>query len=1119
MIRALIVCLVLAAPCARGALITLHEDATLLGAALDGAISTDEYGPGNAFAYTGGGSGFGLQLGNATMYLKSDVTNLYVAFSNIATNNDGNQYIVYFQTRPGGFQTRGGEMTDGMSPNAGDNGRRNTSILSTNGAEAVWFEEAGVSNKPDFALVFNNRNTNGGGFSVVFELRGAGQAHGIVPHLRAGVSTTTVEFRIPRGGLGVPVSGAVDVAAFEVSATGFMADGGLPLNTTNVVGFGDGQTNLFLDFHRFLVTDLSEPVGLTQRVANTTLKMPSTLPAPTTNSYATANAFGTNTFSAPMAVAAPPGETNRLFVAERSGTIAVITNLANAHRSVFMNIGSRVSTSGEGGILALAFHPDYASNGYFYIWYTTSGTYNDRLSRFQVMTNNPNAGNTNSEVVLINQFDEAGNHNGGDLHFGQDGYLYLSLGDEGDSNDSRNNSQTINKDFFAGLIRIDVDKKPGSLPPNHHTAIVAPTNYAIPPDNPYLGVTNFNGTNIAAASVRTEFWAIGLRNPFRWSFDDNGDLYLGDVGQGAREEVNLIQKGSNYGWAYREGRIAGPKATTQPASNFRNPILDYPRASASNYFGNVITGGRVYRGSRLPELYGKYIFSDHGSGFMWSLAHDGSGTNATSWTYLATDGGLVYFGRDPRDGDILICDLFDGQIKRLVYASVSTNALPQDLAQAGVFADLPSLTPFPGIVPFDINVPFWSDNAHKTRWFSVPSTNLAFGFDPELPWASPTGTVWIKHFDLLLTSGVPASARRVETRLLVKNAEGAGGYGVTYRWGSSMTNAALIPAGGLDEPFVIDDGGTIRTQVWRYPSRTECLVCHQAGAGFALGFNTVQLNRERDYHGAVSNQLQAFNGVGYFSTNVTGYNGFRALAHATNTAVSLEQRVRSYLQANCRQCHFPGGTTPAPWDARVFTPLSAAGIVDGVLVNTMGDTNNVVVRPGELTNSMLHRRIALRGATQMPPLGSNLVDTQGVALVAAWITTTLTNYQSFAAWQLAYFGSTNAPDADPGADPDGDGAPNRLEYLTGTSPTNDASFWGVEGLEFAGDVPQVVFERPANLGVDAQVATNLLDPVWRSLDTPANSPHFGAVDEMIAIDDPEGTNDGSRYYRANVYEP
>jgi mono/diheme cytochrome c family protein len=624
-------------------------------------------------------------------------------------------------------------------------------------------------------------------------------------------------------------------------------------------------------------------------------------------------------------------------------------------------------------------------------------------------------------------------------------------------------------------------------------------------------VTNFNGSNLVAAAVRTEFWAVGLRNPYRMSFDEvTGELYVGDVGQGAREEVDLIQKGGNYGWKYREGFLSNPNVPAPPAgfTNPINPILDYPRSD-----GSVITGGRVYRGDRFPELVGRYIFTDYGSGNIWSLTNNG--TNVTTKTLLAIDAPIAGFGKDPRNGDLLLAHRGADQIKRLERALTSTN-FPQTLSAAGVFADLGSLIPYAGIVPFDINVPFWSDNAIKSRWFSLPNTNLTFTFNREASWVSPTTTVWIKHFDLLLTSGVPASARRVETRLLVKNDDGNGGYGVTYRWGTSTSDAALVLGAGQDEEFVINDGGTIRTQVWHYPSRSECLTCHKTVAGFALGFNTPQMNKSFSFGPPSTNQIMALSDAGYFSSPVTNYHTLRSLASAGDTAVSLEYRVRSYFQANCGQCHLPGGGTPVAWDARVFTPVSQANIING---DVTGPEPWRFISPGQTTNSMALARISIRGDFQMPPLASSVVDTGAVALVASWINA-LAGYQSFSEWQVFHFGSSNAPGTGAEEDFDGDGALNNLEYLTGTHPTNGLDAWTVAGVSISNHIPQVLFDRVANRGFDVQVNTNLLDGGWQSLDVPGNAPFFGITPQGVTVGDV--TTNGAleqRNYRVRVYEP
>jgi uncharacterized repeat protein (TIGR03806 family) len=863
------------------------------------------------------------------------------------------------------------------------------------------------------------------------------------------------------------------------------------------------------------------PAPALERVPNTTLALPLTPPV---FGYTSTNALGTMTFTNVVCLASPPGETNRLFLLEKRGRILVITNLAAPTRTVFLDLTARVAASDtvsdERGLLGLAFHPGYATNRQFYVFYTgnattTPGTgLHDILARFHASASNPNQGDPASELRLLLQRDEASNHNGGDLHFGPDGYLYVSLGDEGGGNDDFANSQRITKDFCSGLLRLDVDARPGSLAPNPHPAATA--HYRVPPDNPFVGATTFNGLPVNPAQVRTEFWAVGLRNPWRFSFDpDTGLLYLADVGQSSREEVNLIARGGNYGWSYWEGFLQRTNSANIPAGFVHSPPMrDHPRSEAQS-----ITGGRVYRGQNLAQLHGAYVYADYLSGRMWALRQ----TNGvvSSVQQLLTETSIVAFGTDPRNGDLLYARVRNGTnaiIQRLTYASTfSGTPIPPTLAQTGAFSDLATLTPHAGIVPYDLNVPFWSDGARKTRWFSVPKTNLTMTFSPESNWTFPTGTVWIKHFELELTNGLPASARRLETRFLVQNAHG--GYGVTYRWGEALTNAALVAEGGLNETFVLHDAGgaVIRTQDWRYPSRTECMQCHTAAGGVGLGFHTAQLNRDFAYPDTTTNQLQALSDAGYFSAPLASRHLLPALARPDDETVSLEFRARSWLAANCVQCHQPGAAPMALFDTRLATPTTQAGLVDGAVVDHLGDPANRLLVPGEPDRSVLLTRIAALGDLRMPPIGSTVVDTQAVALLRAWITNDLPAWQSFATWQSNYFGATNLPVALATADPDEDGGMNYQEYLAGTHPLDPASVWKV-GIEDGPAGPALLVPQPANRAIEAQAATALDGtPGWAPLNLPPNAPFYPASNRLWRIEVPAAAS--NQFHRVRLSEP
>jgi glucose/arabinose dehydrogenase/mono/diheme cytochrome c family protein len=885
-------------------------------------------------------------------------------------------------------------------------------------------------------------------------------------------------------------------------------------------------------------TDIVFGLALSAMLADTnpppTLRMPAEPPA---FGYQLVNAFPGVTFTDAVAIHTPPGETNRLFVVEQDGRIAVITNLMAPNRTVFLDIVSRVLggvPTDERGLLGLAFHPGYSTNRKFYVFYTATGTttqganaLHDRLSQFLVSAGNPNAADAASELVLWEQYDQANNHNGGDLHFGPDGYLYVSLGDEGGGNDQYGNSQLINGDFFSGLMRIDVDNRPGSVMPNPHPANtnnpLREIRYRIPADNPWVGATSFNGVTVNSNTVRTEFYAVGLRNPWRFTFDQlTGELYLADVGQNAWEEVNVVRRGGNYGWNYREGLHAGPRGNPPAGVVLDHPIVEYGRGSGPNQ-GASVTGGVVYRGARYPDLQGAYIFADYVSGNVWMLR--ANGTNVVPFPRLTGDGGIAGFGTDPRNGDVLTADQNDDMLKRLVTDTnmVVGGQLPRTLADTGAFTNLMSLagqtqalTANTGVIPYDVNVPFWSDGARKSRWFFMPTNGAKIGFASESNWSLPAGMAWVKHFDLELTNGEPSSARRLETRILVRTANGT--YGVTYRWGNSLTNAALVPDQGLDETFTINDGGILRTQVWHYPSRAECLVCHTPAGGHALAFNTVQLNRDFDYGNGSTNQIAALSRAGYFSAPVTNIHSLRSLAAATNDAVSLEWRVRSYLAANCAQCHQPGGSGLGFWTANISTPTASAGLIGGALNNDYGDTNNRVFVPGSLSNSMMLTRISTRGPGQMPPLASSVLDTEAIQLVRAWITNDLSAYRTFAQWQAANFGSTNAPNAGANFDADSDGASNLAEYIAGTNPLNSNEVWRVS-IGSSNGQARINFVQPANRAFEIQWATNLGAPtLWHFDHRPENRPSYPTLPAAISMGEPI-TNAPFKFYRVKLSQP
>jgi hypothetical protein len=317
----------------------------------------------------------------------------------------------------------------------------------------------------------------------------------------------------------------------------------------------------------------------------------------------------------------------------------------------------------------------------------------------------------------------------------------------------------------------------------------------------------------------------------------------------------------------------------------------------------------------------------------------------------------------------------------------------------------------------------------------------------------------------------------------------------------------------------------VRTQLWHYPSRQQCLDCHTAAAGWALGFNTAQLNLTSNAggnaNGPLENQLSQLARMGYFTTNLTGLYTLRALAALTDTVWSVEFRVRSYLAANCAGCHQPGTSGPpgqATWDARISTPLSLTGLINGIPASPGALPDDRLVKPGDPDHSILLTRLSSPGVGHLTPLGNSMVDTQAVQLVSQWVSQNLLGYLSFADWQLKYFGSTNAPQAAPTADPDGDGAPNYLEYLVGTNPLLATDAWRISYQATNGNF-SVRYPAVANRGFEVQFTSRFDGAAsWQPLDVPGNQPFISANPYQALVQDGPLAN-SARFYRVRVFEP
>jgi len=323
-----------------------------------------------------------------------------------------------------------------------------------------------------------------------------------------------------------------------------------------------------------------------------------------------------------------------------------------------------------------------------------------------------------------------------------------------------------------------------------------------------------------------------------------------------------------------------------------------------------------------------------------------------------------------------------------------TTQLPAKLSQTGVFTDTPNATTIAGFIPYAPNTPLWSDGALKTRWMAVPygggpqTPDQQISFSPTGEWAFPNGTLFVKEFDLVTDETNPnAPHRRLETRLLVRDING-GVYGVTYKWRADNTDADLL-TGSLNEDIIITNSSGTRTQTWYYPSPADCLTCHTPVANYVLGVKTRQLNGSFTYNasGVTDNQLRTLNHIGLFNPAIdeAGIGSFAQLVSITNEAASLEDRFRSYIDANCAQCHRPGGPGTT-FDARYDTPLTNQNIVNANVLGNLGYDNAHVVTPRDIWRSILYQRAnSTDNLIKMPQLARNLVDTNAMTMIAAWI--------------------------------------------------------------------------------------------------------------------------------------
>jgi uncharacterized repeat protein (TIGR03806 family) len=673
---------------------------------------------------------------------------------------------------------------------------------------------------------------------------------------------------------------------------------------------------------------------------------------------------------------------------------------------------------GEGVAYGFAFHPRFAENGYVYLGWNGSldkSKKMTRVTRFTLQPQAPYAIDPASAVEIIAW--ESDGHNGGDLTFGQDGYLYITSGDGTSDSDTNLAGQTTDT-LLSKVLRIDVDHPADGKP------------YSIPKDNPF----------VARSEFRPETYAYGLRNPWRMTCDPvTGHIWVGNNGQDLWEQVYLVKPGDNYGWSVYEGshlfyaeRKLGPDKHVKPTAEHHHNEA------------RSLTGGVVYHGDKYPYLKGAYIYGDHSTGRIWGIRHDGQNV---LWHKLLADTpyNISGFALD-HHGEVLVLDHRgngEGNMYHLepMPPEASPARFPRKLSESGLFREVKSHAMADGVVPYSVNSPLWSDGAHKERFIAIPhqdGRDMRIEFGTGRSWKFADDTTLVKSFAIETKAGDPASRRWVETRFMVKQQGEWAGY--SYRWNEDQSDAELVDASGADQSFDIqvpataDQPAGTRQQTWHFPSRTECMVCHSRAANFVLGLSEAQMNREHDYGGVVDHQFRVLERLGllkiatqadapkrfrtllqeqglsekevneHFRKSTEGgeqrapkslqtlfvqeMTAYKALPNPYDESQPLEARARSYLHSNCSHCHIEAGGGNSQMNLEFSTELAKMKVIGEKPLHHRFDlADPQLIAPGEPQRSVLLHRLSQRGdkSGQMPQLATSIVDEAAVKLFRAWI--------------------------------------------------------------------------------------------------------------------------------------
>lgn len=654
-----------------------------------------------------------------------------------------------------------------------------------------------------------------------------------------------------------------------------------------------------------------------------------------------------------------PG-TQNAFVLTWTGKVYYVTNFDDVGESSMqsLDISSRISNSivsggdrGEEGAFSIVLDPNFNINHYVYISYAGASTIKTVIERFTYDPMTHLIDPDSDETVMTITGNGQRIHKGGHMLFDTNGYLLIATGDGGTFEDEANNAQNLNS-LKGKILRIDVS----SLP------------YTSPSTNPFFGQAN----------AQDEIYAYGLRHPWRMTIDPiTHRIWAGEVGFQTYEEINLIEKGKNYGWPKYEGATFELRSDVDLDAPHAKPIIDFGREDTD---WNCIVGGEFYYGSEFDDLYGKYIFADCNTGAVNAFRYNFE-NKVVAYNQPISDVPSIVSSIKIHGNDIYFLSFSaGGKIYKLRPSSsnLTFDDVPQKLSDTKLFTNVASLEPASFLQEYEVISPLWSDAADKIRWISLPK-GTKIQFNKKDPWIFPVGTTLVKHFEVT-TNG---ETRRLETRVIFRHNENWVGY--SYEWNEAQDEAFLNKESRTENLTI---GG--EEFKWFYPNSQACNNCHTNVSGFVLGVSTVQLNKNSRWKlndTTYDNQLETWKAAKLFSNDVPPAKDLDALTALDDSTADLQKVIKSYFHSNCSHCHQPDGPTPTNLDMRYKTSLEDMNIVNvDPSRDDFGRSNPKIVKPGDIDNSILWIRLNSTKATRMPALGTKKNYDAMFEKIKSWIT-------------------------------------------------------------------------------------------------------------------------------------